>query len=122
VIRTSEPDTRVWDVRTYKLVSGGRDDFDRLFRESVLSMLDRFGIHVVAYGSSIDDHYYLIRSFASAARRDEQLDSFYGSDEWRENYREAVLARIETYHVVVIELTPTTRQALISAISADMTR
>ncbi len=121
--RPEELNRRVLDVRTYKLVHGGRDDFDRLFRESALPMLHRFGIEVVGYGPSVDDddHYYLIRVFASAARRDEQLDSFYGSDEWRQNYREAVMALIETYHVVVIELTPTTRQALKSAMSADAT-
>jgi NIPSNAP len=119
-----EPDTRVLDVRTYKLVPGGRDDFDRLFRESVLPMLHRFGIDVVGYGPSADGHdqYYLMRAFASSARRDKQLDAFYGSDEWRRNYREAALELIETYHVVVIELTPTTRDALTSAMSADAVR
>ena len=122
--RTDEPNTRVLDLRTYKLVPGGRDDFDRFFRESALPMLNRYGIQVVGYGPSVgdDDHYYLMRAFASAARRDEQLNSFYGSDEWRQNYRDAVLALIDTYHVVVIEVTAITRHALLSALSADTAR
>jgi hypothetical protein len=88
-VSQSGADALVLDVRTYKLVAGGRNDFDRLFRESALPMLRRFGIDVVGYGPSVDDddNYYLIRSFASAALRDKQLGSFYGSDEWRQNFR-----------------------------------
>jgi hypothetical protein len=121
VSQADEPNTRVFDLRTYKLVPGGRDAFDRLFRENALPMLNRYGIQVVGYGPSLgdDDHYYLLRAFASAARRDEQLDSFYGSDEWRRDYRDAVLALIETHHVLVIEPPPAIRQALESALSTD---
>jgi NIPSNAP len=98
--------SRALDVRTYKLVPGGRDEFDRIFRQSVLPMLERYGIRVVAYGPSLDDgdHYCLIRGFSSPAHRREQLDSFYGSEEWRQNYREDVLALIDTYHAVLVEL------------------
>ena len=107
----------VLDLRTYKLVPGGRDAFDRIFREDALPMLRRYGIQVLAYGTSVadDDYYYLARAFPSASRRREQLDSFYGSDEWRQNHEDAVMELIETYHVVVIPLTPAARQALAAA-------
>jgi hypothetical protein len=96
----------VLDVRTYKLVPGGRAEFDRIFREGALPMLRRFGINVIGYGPSIvdDDGYFLMRSFASTARREEQLGSFYGSDDWRESYEDAVTALIENYHTIVIPL------------------
>jgi len=112
--RIDEPDNGVLDVRTYKLVGGGGESFDRLFRECALPMLHRYRIQVVAYGASLadDDQYFLMRAFASSASRDEQLESFYGSDEWRQTYREAALALIETYHVVVVELTPSLRGAI----------
>jgi hypothetical protein len=51
-----------------------------------------------------------MRAFSSAALREEQLSAFYGSDEWRDNHRNSVLALIESYHTVVIELTPSTAQ------------
>jgi hypothetical protein len=97
----------VLDVRTYRLVPGGRDEFDRIFREGALPMLERAGIEVVAYGPSLDDEtsYSLIRAFPSADRRREQLGEFYGSDEWRERYDDAVTALIESYQVVLIEQT-----------------
>jgi NIPSNAP len=110
------PDAEL-DVRTYKLVPGGSEAFDRILREDALPMLERFGIRVVACGPSADaaDNYYLIRSFSSSAERHKQLDAFYGSDEWRRNHREAVMQLIESYHIVVIELTPRVRTALAEA-------
>jgi hypothetical protein len=99
--------TEVLEIRTYKLVAGARDDFDRVFREGALPMLRRHGIEVVGYGPSLadDDHYYLMRAFRSVSGRARQLDSFYGSAEWKQNYEAAVMPLIETYHTVVIPLT-----------------
>lgn len=109
-------DTPVLDLRTYQLVPDGGEDFDRIFRERALPMLERFGIEVVGYGPSLDDAdlYFLMRVFPSAARRNEQLDAFYGSDEWRLNHRDSVLALIETYHTLLIRLTPGLRQSVAS--------
>jgi hypothetical protein len=111
VKRPAEPDSRVLDLRTYKLVPGGAEQFDRIFRERALPMLERFGIEVVGYGPSLDngDLYYLMRAFGSGAQREEQLDSFYGSEEWRHNHRDAVLALIETYHTLLIDFPPAMR-------------
>ena len=102
----STADEPVLDLRTYQLVPGGGAEFDRIFRERSLPMLERHGIEVVGYGPSLDDpdRYFLVRAFPSAARRDEQLGVFYGSDEWRENHRDAVLALIEDYHKLRVPL------------------
>ena len=77
-------------------------------------MLERFGIRVVAAGASADDAdlYYLIRAFASTAERNEQLGSFYGSEEWRRDHRDTVLGLVEAYHVALVELTPKLRAGL----------
>jgi hypothetical protein len=106
----------VLDLRTYKLVPGGRESFDRIFREGALPMLGRHEIEVVGYGPSLADdrHYYLARAFPSASRRDEQLGAFYGSDEWLDNYDGAVMELIETYHTVLVPQTPALMQALAS--------
>jgi NIPSNAP len=100
-------DRPVLDLRTYQLVPGGGEDFDRLFRERALPMLESFGIEVLRYGPSLEDAdlYFLMRTFSSVTHRNEQLDAFYGSDEWRQNHRDAVLALIETYHTLLISLT-----------------
>ncbi len=107
-------DSPVLDLRTYKLVPGRRDEFDRIFCEGALPMLRRYGIQVVGYGPSLDDddHYYLARAFPSASDRQEQLGSFYGSEEWRQTYEAAVIALIEAHHTVVIPLGTRIAEAL----------
>lgn len=110
----NETGAQVLEIRTYKLVPGARDEFDRVFRDGVLRLLERYGIDVAVFGPSLDadDHYFLMRAFPSQAQREKQLQSFYGSDEWRDGHRAAVLALIETYHTVVLPLTASLRGAL----------
>jgi len=78
-------------------------------------MLERWGVEAVAFGPSLDDEdrYLLIREYPSLEERQRSQDAFYGSDEWRQNYRDAVLPLIENYHTVLIRLTPTIRQGLV---------
>jgi hypothetical protein len=110
-VSTHQPSTAVLDLRTYRLVPGGGEEFDRLFRERALPMLQRYRIDVVGYGPSLDDGdvYYLVRAFPSAAVRDEELGAFYGGAEWRDNLRESVLALIESHHTLLLELTQLSR-------------
>ena len=107
----------VLDLRTYRLVPNGRDEFDRLLCEGALPMLRRAGIQVVGYGPSLVDehHYFLARSFSSRAQREQQLGAFYGSDEWRENFDAPVMHLIESHHVVVVPLAAGTQQGLTAA-------
>jgi hypothetical protein len=74
----------------------------------VLPLLTRSGINVVGHGPSLDDPdlYYLARACGSAAERDERLDAFYGSDEWRSGHRDKVLALIESHHVLLLPAQP----------------
>ena len=93
----------VLDIRTYKLRRGGRKRFDRILREEALPLLQQVGIDVVSFGPSLadDDHYLLVRGFASRAERDEQLAAFYGSEAWHRRFAARVEPLIESYHVVV---------------------
>ena len=77
-------------------------------------MLKRWNVDVVAYGPSLHDEnsYYLMRRFDSLAHREQSEESFYGSDEWRQGPREAILALIETYTEFVIELDESTLKGL----------
>jgi hypothetical protein len=104
----------VLDLRTYRLVPGAGERFDRIVRERALPMLERFRIDVVGHGPSLDDPdlYYLARAFASAARCSEELDAFYWSDEWRRRHRDEALALIESYHALVIPAAPALRDSL----------
>lgn len=94
----------VLDLRTYRTVPGGRDELDRIFREAALPRLEARGIEVVGHGPSLvdDRHYFLARGFPAERERERQLAAFYGSDEWRHGYSEAVDALIESFHHLVL--------------------
>jgi hypothetical protein len=47
-----------------------------------------------------------VRSFLSAAARNERLEAFYGSDEWQLRYGEEVQALIDNYHTLLIPARP----------------
>jgi len=94
------------EIRSYNLKNGTRGEFHRLFLEEAFPMLKRWNVDVVAFGPSLHDEnsYYLIRRYDSLAHREQSEEAFYGSDEWRQGPREAIIALIESYTEIVLEL------------------
>jgi hypothetical protein len=105
---------RLVEIRSYNLKPGSRDQYHCLMLERALPLLQRWKVDVVAFGPSPhdDDSYYLIRAFADLAERERSEDAFYGSDEWRKGPREEILALIDAYTTIVLELDETVVQAL----------
>jgi hypothetical protein len=97
---------RIIEIRSYNLKSGTRDDFHSLASGEAVPMLRRWETDVIAFGPSPHDDtsYYLIRAYDSLADREQRQDAFYGSDEWRSGPREAILALIDSYTSIVLEL------------------
>lgn len=79
-----------------------------------LPMLKRWQVDVVAFGPSLHDaeSYYLIRAYRSLQDLQQSEDAFYGSDEWRNGPREEILALIESFISVVMEVDNVTLQGL----------
>ena len=102
------------EIRSYTLKPGTRDEFNRLFLEEAMPLLRRWNVDVVTYGPSLHDEnsYYLMRRFDNLAQREESENSFYGSDEWRQGPREQIIACIENYTEVVLDLEDATIQGL----------
>ena len=102
------------EIRSYTLKPGTRDEFHRLFLVESFPMLKRWNVDVVAYGPSLhdEDSYYLMRRFDSLADREQSENEFYGIEGWRQGPREAILALIENYTEVMIELDGDTVQGL----------
>ncbi len=119
---------RVVEIRSYNLKPGTRDGFHRRFLDEALPMLKRWKVDVVAYGPSLHDadSYYLVRSFPSLEERERAEGAFYGSDEWRQGPREAVLADIVSYTTVVVRLDDPTlaglRRIEEGSMNSDMTK
>jgi hypothetical protein len=94
----------VVEIRSYRLKPGSGSEFHRLVVEESLPMLERWGVDVIAFGPSLDDDdlYVLIRGYASVDDLQRSQDAFYGSPEWREGPREAIVSLIERDISVVI--------------------
>lgn len=97
---------RVVEVRVLTLKEGRRAEFERLFTERSLPLLRRWGFDVVSYGPSRHDEltFHVIRAFPSLGERQRLEDAFYGSDDWRQGPREAMLALVERYADAVLDL------------------
>jgi hypothetical protein len=104
----------VVEIRSYNLKPGTRDRFHQLFEKEALPLLRKWKVDVVAYGASPHDQtsYYLMRAYASLDALQQSEDAFYGSDEWRNGPREAILACIENYATIVIPANEHTREGL----------
>ena len=112
--------SRVVEIRAYNLKPGMRDRFHQLFLHDALPMLQRWKVDVVAYGPSLhdSDSYYLMRGYPGVEERQQSEDAFYGSDEWKQGPREAILACIDTYATVVIPADEATIRGLRAAMAA----
>jgi len=94
------------EIRSYNLKPGSRDEFHHLVSEESLPLLKSWGVDVVAFGPSPHDSssYYLIRAYESLDDRQSSQDAFYGSSEWRQGPREAIVSLIESDTSIVIEM------------------
>ncbi|HYM82113.1 MAG TPA: NIPSNAP family protein [Candidatus Limnocylindria bacterium] len=88
---------RFVEIRSYNLKPGSRDEFHRLVTQASLPLLERWYVDVVAYGPSPHDDvsYFLIRSYDSLEHRRFSQEAFYGSPDWLQGPREAIVSLIE---------------------------
>ncbi|WPG36545.1 NIPSNAP family protein [Variovorax sp. EBFNA2] len=100
--------TRLLEIRIYRLKPGTLDDFHRTMHERSVPMLRSKGMDVVSYGKSDheEESYYLVRAYASREALEAEQAAFYGSTEWREGPRSALVDRIETYLNTLLWLSP----------------
>jgi hypothetical protein len=97
---------KVIEIRSYYLQPHTRTAFHDLMLHQSVPLLRRWHVDVVAFGPSLHDQdsYYLIRAYDSLEARKTSQDAFYGSAEWREGPREAILTLIDSYTSVVIAM------------------
>jgi ketosteroid isomerase-like protein len=116
-----KPPGPVLEIRSYTLKSGTREKFHELLVREALPLLQRWSVDVVAYGPSVHDQdsYFLMRAFASPEDRERIEDAFYGSAEWRNGPRSAVLAAIESYTTTVIRVDDNTLTGLRRTMHTD---
>lgn len=69
---------------------------------------------MVAYSPSLHakNTCYVIRRYDSLAQSEQMEDTYYSSDDWRQGPRERILALIESYTDIVLEVDEVTVQGL----------
>jgi len=102
------------EIRSLAIRPNSREEFHRLYTEEALPLLQRWNFDVVAHGPSLHDEntYYVIRRYDSLAQREQMEDAYYASDDWRKGPREAMLALIESYTDIVLEVDDVTANGL----------
>jgi hypothetical protein len=106
--------SRVVEIRTYRLHPGMRGTLQNLMEERCLPLLNAWGMDVVHAGPCATDPegYVLMRAYDDGDHLRRSQDAFYGSEDWREGPREAVLACIDQYLSVVLEMDEPVIEAL----------
>ena len=104
----------VIEIRTLTLKPNTRDEFNRLYIQEALPRLKRWNFDVVAHGPSLHDENtcYVIRRYDSLTQREQMEDAYYTSDDWRQGPRGSMLALIESYVDVVLEVDDVTVDGL----------
>jgi NIPSNAP protein len=102
------------EIRTLTIKPQTREEFQRIYVEEALPLLQRWRFDVLAHGPSLHDEntYYVIRRYDSLAQREQMEDRYYASEDWRKGPRERILALIESYVDVVLELDEITVEGL----------
>ena len=98
-------DHRIIEIRTYRLKPGSAQAFHALVRDVSIPMVKRWGADVVCFGPCLHEEasYVLVRAYESLAVLQSDQDTFYGSDEWRNGPREAILSHIDEMVSVVLQ-------------------
>ena len=102
------------EIRSINLKPGTREEFHRTYIEEALPLLKHWNFDVVTHGPSLHDEnsYYVIRRYDSLAQRQQMEDTYYASDDWRKGPREAIMALIENYTDIVLEVGEVTVRGL----------
>lgn len=106
--------SRFVEFRSYNLRPGSGQAFHTLVSQKSLPLLHKWNIDVLAAGPSLHDQdsYFLIRAYDSLDQRQQSQAEFYGSADWRQGPREAIMPLIESYTTAVVELSEESVAAL----------
>ena len=94
----------ILDILCIQLKPGIGASFNKLYIEQSLPIQRQWKVEVIAFGPSLDDDdlYFVVRKYKDLEDRRQSQDAFYGSEEWKQGPREAILASIEHSVQVVI--------------------
>jgi len=95
---------QVTEILQYTLKPGAGKAFHYIMEKQSAPLHKECGLNIRKFGNSMHDPdcYYLIRTFPSQEKMEEQLEKFYNDLRWRTGPRKAIIEMIATSHRVVI--------------------
>ena len=112
-MNSSTTSEKVIEILTLDIKPARRDEFHKRYVTKSVPLLKKWNFNLVAYGPSLHDakSYYVIRAFKSLEDRQLCEDAFYGSDDWKQGSRDAILELVDHFAYAVISAETWTRVA-----------
>jgi hypothetical protein len=104
VLASPAASQEVFEILTLEIKAGRRDEFHKVYVTQSVPLLKKWNFDLVAYGPSLHDanSYYVIRAFKSLEDRQVSEDAFYGSDDWKQGPRDAILELVDHFAYAVL--------------------
>lgn len=104
--RCESPAPKLFELRTYEMHVGRRDDLIDLFETVFFDAYEECGARILATFRDVDvaDRWVWIRAFADANERGRALAAFYSSDAWRRLGKRANAAIRDTNNALLLRL------------------
>ena len=96
------------EVRSYRIKSGKRDEFIRLFETRAVPVQREYGMKIVGPFLDVENpnKFVFLRSFPSLEDRDRMKDAFYGGEEWKNELEAIAMPLLDSYDVILCEASP----------------
>ena len=93
------------EMRTYKIKSGRRGEFLKIFESKVRPGHEKIGMKILGPFLSIEDGdtFFWMRAFPDVKSRKRMRDEFYEGKLWKEELEGKLMPILEKYDVVIVE-------------------
>jgi hypothetical protein len=93
------------EMRTYKIKSGKRAEFLRIFESKARPEHERIGIKILGPFLSVenDDTFFWMRAFPDERSRERMRDEFYQGTLWKDELEQKLMPILEKYDIVLVD-------------------
>jgi hypothetical protein len=93
------------EMRTYKIKSGKRAEFLRIFESKARPEHQRIGMKILGPFPSAenDDTFFWMRAFPDEKSRERMRDEFYEGRIWKDELEQKLIPILEKYDVVLVD-------------------
>ena len=98
------------EVRSYRIKPGRRAEFVQMFETRAIPALRSYGMQVMGPLLDVENpnKFVWLRTFPSLEDRDRMKDAFYGSDLWKNELEAIAMPMLDSYDVILCELSRVT--------------